>query len=235
MNEIGQQISDYIQGHEVQLMTWSMPAILFVLVIMLCLPLFRKWRDELNLLRKIRKLGQASLHNVIIPDGIGGTVFLEHVVLHPIGIIVIQVRRYRGAVFAADKIDTWTQVLGKRSYKFPNPLRELEATLLAVRNLTPDVTLEGRLLVTREAIFPKGRPDSIINFSEAKQQWGITRNGPVTAALKTAWENLRNHAQPLDRLLQQEVLEPEQGARNNLVLASLLTLFAIAWLMWRLG
>jgi len=215
-------------------MTWTLPAVLLVLAALLALPLLRRWREEHALLRRIRRLGTASLHNVVIPDGIGGTVFLDHVVLHPDGILVLPVRRYQGAVFAADRIDTWTQVLGKRSYKFPNPLRELETALLAVRNLAPGVNVAGYLLVTREAAFPKGKPEAIVSFAEARQRWGSGRKRTLSPALQAAWHNLRDHAQPLDRQWQQEVLEPEKTARSTLVVAGLLLLAAVAWLGWRL-
>ena len=235
MTDIWTTLATFARQHEAQLMTWAMPVVLLALAALLGLPMLRRWQEERALLRRIRRLGVASLHNVVIPDGIGGTVFLEHVVLHPEGILVLPVRRYRGAVFAADKIDTWTQVLGKRSYKFPNPLRELESVLLAVRNLAPEAKVAGYLLVTREATFPKGKPEAIVSFSEARERWGKSRKGTLSSVLQEAWHNLQDNAQPLDRKLQQEVLEPEPAARSNLLIAGLMVLAALAWLGWRLN
>lgn len=233
MTEYWQFLTDFLQQHEMQLMAWSMPTILLVLAILLGLPMLRSQLENRTMLRKIRKLGRATLNNVVVPDGIGGTVFLEHVVLHPDGIFILPVRRYQGAVFAADKIDSWTQVTGRRSYKFPNPLPELESAMLAVRNITPNVTVEGRLLVTQEATFPKGKPEAVISFSEATQRWEAGRKGTISADLQAAWTNLKENANSLDRQLRQEVLEPGRGIRNNLTLAGIMILAAAAWLVWR--
>lgn len=233
MTDTWHDIVEFLQTHEADLLTWSMPVILLILAVMLGLPSLRNWWNTRRQLRRIGKLGSTSIHDVVISDDIDGIVYLEHVVLNPVGIFILPLKCYRGSVFAADKIDTWTQVTGKRSYKFPNPLLELESSVLAVRNLVPDVVVEGRILVTNDADFPKGKPDKVITLSDAENQLRFGKKADVPAKLVSAWKTLANNANKLDQSREYEPLEQTHERRGNRLLIGILVLIALAWLTWR--
>lgn len=145
-----------------------------------------------HLSRSVRKLGHAVMQNIILPDGMDGTVYIDSLILLPDEILVASVARYQGAVFASENIDIWTQVVGKRSYKFNNPLLKLEQEIAAVRAHIPDVKITGVLIFPDGVNFPKGKPDNVISVDEAKTRYGARDDQQVKTAYTEAWNKIKN-------------------------------------------
>ena len=65
-----------------------------------------------------------SFHNVIIPDCYGMTQ-IDHVIISPYGIFVIETKNKKGWIFGSERDAKWTQCLrGGRKYSFQNPIRQ---------------------------------------------------------------------------------------------------------------
>ncbi len=103
------------------------------------------------------------LHDVLVPDGMGGQIQLEHVLLTAQGILVIDVKPFEGTIFASDRMAEWT-VIGTdhRRFTFPNPLGTLYDRVAALRQLVRDVPVEGLVLFGSGADFSKGRPRDVV-------------------------------------------------------------------------
>lgn len=174
------------------------------------------------------------LRNIAIPDGMDGRVLIENIILTSDGIYVLPVKRYCGIIFAADNMDTWTQVIGNRSYKFSNPLPELETYMMAVRNLLPGINVSGYILVTYDAKFPKGKPERVVPVVEIGRRLGGLK-GEVTAQLKAAWDKLK--AARLELNPEEKRSMKHAGDSNEyvsqFVISVGLVCAAIAWLGWR--
>lgn len=234
MTDILQQAMESAIRHEVQVMTWGPPVMLVTLALLLSYTTAKNWLKERFLYRRVRKLGVAALHNIVIPDGMDGRVLIENIILTPVGIYILPIKRYYGIIFAAENIDTWTQVVGKRSYKFPNPLPELDTYIMAVRNLLPTIDVTGCILVTREAEFPKGKPKRIIPVAEAAASLGITK-GEVSAQLRSAWENLKAAGLVLNTEEKRSMkYEDDNGYSSQHIISIGLLCVAFGWLAWRL-
>ena len=102
MIDILHQATDSLIEHEGQFMTWGPPVILLVAAFLLSYVAIKNWWKELFLYRRVRKLGIATLRNMVIPDGMDGRVLVENIILTPDGIYVLPVKRYCGIIFAAD-------------------------------------------------------------------------------------------------------------------------------------
>ncbi len=152
---------------------------------------YADWR----LFHTVRKLGHEVMQNIILADGMDGTVYIDNLVLMPDGIMVVSVGRYQGAVFASENIDIWTQVVGQRSYKFSNPLLKLEQDIAAVRAHLPKTNTTGILIFSADVDFPKGKPDNVISVDEAKQRFTGAHDRQVTAELLKAWKEIKNKVQ----------------------------------------
>ena len=63
------------------------------------------------------------LHNVTL-NTLDGTTQIDHVVLSPYGIFVLETKNMSGWIFGGEKQPQWTQKLYKHSFKFQNPLRQ---------------------------------------------------------------------------------------------------------------
>jgi len=163
--------------------------ILLLGIVVLIKPL-RNLFDRFRVSRAIRRLGAESLSNVVISDGMEGHVFIEHLVLTPAKILVVSVRRYSGAIFAAENMDMWAQVTDGGSYKFPNPLHEIETAMGAVRSHVPDAPVSGIILFGRDSTFPKGKPDGVMHISEIAKFPVPARDTAIAEPVRKAWERL---------------------------------------------
>lgn len=75
-----------------------------------------------------------SLHDLTLqtPDG---TTQIDHVLISPNGIFVIETKNYKGWIFGSENQKQWTQTLYKKKYRFQNPLRQNYKHIKAVQNL----------------------------------------------------------------------------------------------------
>ncbi len=154
--------TDWMRGEWTPEMTAAM-ALVGGLVVLIGL-----WLGRRRLLRRLerrrnrrilRQLGRESLENVAIPDGLGEqNLVLDHVLLLPTGFLVVDVKDYAGVLFAGERIDEWTQTVGRRSYKFPNPVPDNQLKVRALQDLFPEVPVHGRVAFTRQGRFATALP-----------------------------------------------------------------------------
>ncbi len=63
-------------------------------------------------------------NNVTIPDGEQGTTQIDHILISPYGVFIIETKNYTGWIFGGVRQKQWTQKSYKKSYKFQNPLHQ---------------------------------------------------------------------------------------------------------------
>jgi len=131
------------------------------------------------------------MQNVILSDGMDGTVYIDNIVLMPEQALVVSVGRYQGAIFASENIDVWTQVVGNRSYKFNNPLLKLEQDIAALRAHLPKINISGVLVFSSGVKFPKGKPNNVISILEAKERFGTAHEQQVKVEYQDAWIKIK--------------------------------------------
>lgn len=64
------------------------------------------------------------LNDCTLPDEQSGTTQIDHVLLSPYGIFIIETKNYKGWIFGGERQKMWTQKIFKNSYKFQNPLHQ---------------------------------------------------------------------------------------------------------------
>ena len=64
------------------------------------------------------------LNDCTLPDDQGGTTQIDHILLSPFGIFIIETKNYTGWIFGTERQKMWTQRIYKKSYKFQNPLHQ---------------------------------------------------------------------------------------------------------------
>jgi restriction system protein len=62
-------------------------------------------------------------HDVVVPSE-NGTTQIDHILVSPFGIFVIETKNMAGWIFGSENQSQWTQTMGRRKYKFQNPLRQ---------------------------------------------------------------------------------------------------------------
>lgn len=179
--------------------------------------------------RLISAYGLERLDNVILEDGMGGHSVLDHLLLTPEGIVVLVPRHCDGALFGASQIDRWTQMIGGKSFHFPNPLLQLEEVMATLRYQLPGIPLEGYILYSGNCRFPKGRPEHLLLLNELGQR-DKRIDQAIVPVLDEAWRKLQ--AQPT---AEAPPAAPEHSpSMLRLLMSLLLLLCAFAWLGWRL-
>lgn len=94
------------------------------------------WLGEKRTSLDIRQLDPAIYHvfeDVYLPrPDKKGTTQIDHVVISPFGIFVIETKNYRGWIFGDEKQAKWTQNLFGKKYTFQNPLHQNELHVRAL-------------------------------------------------------------------------------------------------------
>ena len=141
--------------------------------------------------RIIRKISKYSMKNVVIPDAVEGSSFIDWLVLTPRGILIISQKPYKGMIFASENISQWTQIIERRSYNFDNPLRQLEVDVVTIKSMIPGIPVKGYVVFDRDSFFPKGKPKIVLTLKEIKQNISVFREGNISEELLAAWDKLK--------------------------------------------
>lgn len=150
-----------------------------------------------NRIQKILKPHQLSeARQLIIPDGIGGLIEIEHLVMLKQGILILHRFPLSGHLYGGDKIDQWTQLVDGRSYKFANPLMHLLHVQQSLTLLAPKVPIFTHVVFTGQCNFPKGKPDKVSLLNTLENDLGhIFKQAPLPeTALQKVWQSVLNIA-----------------------------------------
>ena len=101
---------------------------LLVLLVAICRvfkPTIKGWVGEKKVARYLRRLSEeyTVLNDVILPTETG-TTQIDHIVVSPYGVFVIETKNYRGWIFGGEKSAQWTQNIYGHKRSFMNPLRQ---------------------------------------------------------------------------------------------------------------
>ncbi|MEA3159211.1 MAG: hypothetical protein QOD95_759 [Gammaproteobacteria bacterium] len=161
-----------------------------------------------SLLARLERVALAAAHQVLVPDGMGGFIHIDHVLLTLRGILVLDTRRVTGLIFGGDQMSDWTVMGRGHRYTFDNPQPALYDRIAAVKAAVGDVPVEGRLLFSNVGKFTKGIPKWVVMLD------GIEVEFPVVDRGSPAFENSDQFAEGWSRLMAQ--LRPSPHLFTNL-------------------
>lgn len=163
---------------------------------------WRWWRRrrQSSIADVIKAIAVERLDNVLVPDGMGGEIHIEHLLLTTRGILVVDVKHYRGVVFASERMDQWTAIDSGERSTFQNPLPTLYDRVAAVRQLIRDVEVLGSVVFPSLADFSKGRPRDVALPDDLLERYAKPDDkadvGRLTEAFEPHWEKVRAAAHP---------------------------------------
>ena len=150
---------------------------------------FREWRIQ----RCLNRIGSAQIRNLVCADGLEGYYKIDRLALTRDAILLISYKPFGGNIYCAERISEWTQVIGQKSFKFENPLFELENQITALRLLIGDAPLHGYLFFDNSALFPKGHPDSVLNPETIPPDFMAEHCENPNAKIQATWDLLKTH------------------------------------------
>lgn len=148
---------------------------------------FREWRLQ----HSLNQIGTEQLRDLVCPDGLEGFYKIDRLALTRDAIVVIAYKPYVGNIYCAERIAEWTQVIGQKSFKFENPLFELDNQLTALTLALGNVPLHGYLFFSHSAAFPKGHPDSVLQPESIPAHFMRDQNQNIKQEVRAAWEHLK--------------------------------------------
>ncbi len=124
---------------------------------------------ERRLEQAFSTFSSAQLRDFVIPDGTGGEIQLDCLLLTPSGLVVLDINDTQGTVFAGERLDLWSATSAGARITFDNPLPLLQARVDAVEQLARGIKVEGRILFTAETDFPKGHPPEVTTLAALQE------------------------------------------------------------------
>lgn len=156
-------------------------------------------RRERALHRTVTSIAVEHLRDVLVPDGNGGVLHLDYVLLTSRGLVVLDIRDVRGNVFGSDQMNEWTVMARGRRATFANPQSALYDRIAAVRQYVDQANVEGRIVFLRRAVFPKGLPRYTVGIDSLVSEFPLPDRAAAersVASLRDGWERLRAAVRP---------------------------------------
>ncbi|MGB8327191.1 MAG: NERD domain-containing protein [Steroidobacteraceae bacterium] len=151
------------------------------------------------LLQAVTQGAFEHLRNVLVPDGNGGAYHVDFLLLTVRGVVVIDLRDVTGNVFGGDQMNEWTVMNRSLRTTFPNPQSALYDRVAAVKALAGDVPVEGRIVFTRRAAFPKGMPRWTARVDTLGAEFPAVDRGTLEATVRRwlgGWQKTKAATMP---------------------------------------
>lgn len=163
---------------------------------------FRRWRHSRarrRVVKAVESISLAALRDIVLPDGSGGHLHLDFLLMTGRGLLVIDLRDVAGVVFGGEHMYEWTVMNGIARATFLNPLEALYDRVAAVRMVAGDVPVEGRIVFTERARFPKGQPPKVTQLSALAAEYPALGPDAASAAQERygqAWNEIAKLSEP---------------------------------------
>ena len=162
----------------------------------------RVWMLRQRDARRVARVTSGSadfLRNVLVPDGNGGDYHLDFVLLTSRGVVIIDLRDIMGNVFGGDQMTDWTLMDGARRTTFTNPQSGLYDRIASVKAIVQDTPIEGRIVFTKRAKFPKGLPRFTVMLESVAAEFpqlGAAELDIAVSKYLPGWQRLKQAARP---------------------------------------
>jgi len=162
----------------------------------------RTWMMRRRDARRVARITSGAadyLRNVLVPDGNGGDYHLDFVMLTSRGVVIIDMRDIIGNVFGGDQMTDWTLMDGARRSTFANPQSGLYDRIASVKAIAVDTPVEGRIVFTKRAKFPKGLPRFTVMIDSVGAEFprlGAAELEIAVSRYRPGWTRLKETVKP---------------------------------------
>jgi hypothetical protein len=162
----------------------------------------RAWVLRRRDARRVARLTSGAadfLRNVLVPDGNGGDYHLDFVLLTSRGVVIIDMRDMIGNVFGGDQMTDWTLMDGPRRRTFANPQSALYDRIASVKAIANDLPVEGRVVFTKRAKFPKGLPRFTVMLESVAAEFprlGAAELETAVSRYRPGWQRIKEACKP---------------------------------------
>jgi hypothetical protein len=154
---------------------------------------YRRRRAAAALLAAVTGGAFEYLRDVLVPDGQGGSLHVDFLLLTARGCIVIDMRNIAGNIFGGDQMTEWTVMHREQRYTFANPQTGLYDRIAVVRALIAELPVEGRVVFAPRGRFPKGLPRYTLMLGSLGAEFPPAeraQSGALPEAWRSEWARL---------------------------------------------
>jgi hypothetical protein len=177
-----------------RLILWAMLGVMVLGIVVFLIRALRRRGAARRLHLGIAGVGIEYLQNVLVPDGMGGGLHVDYLLLTARGVVLVDLRDIRGNIFGGDQMTQWTVMNGATRTTFQNPQHALYDRVAAVRTLAGELPVEGRVVFTRRARFPKGLPRWTLMVDSLRAEFPKVESNAsqvLVDAYRKDWDALR--------------------------------------------
>jgi len=203
MELVYQSLNDLIPGVSGSTLFWS--TIVCVGVAVAIMFFLKKSSSQSNACRAVAKKLVSSVADTItavsLVDEAEGEFHYDHICLTSTGIVVVDVKDFKGLLFGGANTDQWTQVIGSRSYKFENPLYHNREKVQTIKSLIDDeIPVFGCVVFTNAGSFPKDQPEGVYTHDKFEQEFEYAdQSGNIPPKFEESWQLVKTGVSPLNQ------------------------------------
>lgn len=145
------------------------------------------------------------INDVTLPLEDGGTTQIDHIVVSPFGVFVIETKNMSGWIFGNEKQAKWTQTIHRSKYPFQNPLRQNYKHTKTLSHLLdmPHEQFQSVVVFTPNAELKTKMPKNVGYLEE------------MMVYIKSFEQEIINHKLKLRVLALIDAIKLEQGRKTN--------------------
>ena len=94
-----------------------------------------KYSERLVHKKMLQLSDEYTIFNNLLFESNGRSTQIDHIVVSPYGVFVIETKGYKGWILGGENSEYWTQVIYKSKHKFYNPIKQNEGHVRFLRHL----------------------------------------------------------------------------------------------------
>jgi hypothetical protein len=184
---------------QLELAAWLLLSVVLIALLIWLWRWDRRRRQRIARMLAVTSCGFDHVRDVLVPDGQGGSLHVDFLLLTVRGVVVIDLRDVVGNIFGGDQMNAWTVMNRAQRYTFLNPQTALYDRIAAVRALAQDLPVEGRIVFTARGRFPKGLPRHTLSLESLSAEFPVSDRDAVSELLARwtpLWESLKGAVTP---------------------------------------
>lgn len=152
---------------------WVIPVLLILGAIKVFKPFLKGKIGEFAVAAHVKlylKGDYILLNDLTLPDIESGTTQIDHILLSPYGIFVIETKNYKGWIFGTERQKQWTQKIYKQSFKFQNPIHQNYKHMKVLEKILADILdkefIHTVIVFMPEAVFKTDMPSNVFRGAD---------------------------------------------------------------------
>ena len=157
----------------ISMLWWVIPVLLILGAIKIFKPFLKGKIGEFAVAAHVKlylKGDYILLNDLTLPDIESGTTQIDHILLSPYGIFVIETKNYKGWIFGTERQKQWTQKIYKQSFKFQNPIHQNYKHMKVLEKILADILdkefIHTVIVFMPEAVFKTDMPSNVFRGAD---------------------------------------------------------------------